>query len=63
MWPINCQPLLQNVMGQKEVVDNLVGTTTRYRAGSLLGFETCSPVMDSAMKDLEIQGHSTSALL
>ena len=25
--------------------------------------ETCSPVMDPAMKDLEIQGHSTRALL
>ena len=63
MWPINWQPLPQNMMGQKEVVDDLVGAITRYRAGSLSGFETCSPVMDPAMKDLEIQGHSTRALL
>jgi hypothetical protein len=39
------------------------GPTTRYRAGSLVGFETCSPVMDPAMKELEIQGHSTCALV
>ena len=37
------------------MVDDLVGTTTCYRAGSLVGFETCSPVMDPAIKDLEIQ--------
>jgi len=37
------------------VVDDLVGTTTRYRAGSLVGFETCSPVMDPAMKELDSQ--------
>jgi hypothetical protein len=28
----------------------------RYRAGSLVDFQTCSPVMDPAIKDLEIQG-------
>ena len=48
---------------RKCLVDDLVGPTTRYRAGSLVGFETCSPVMDPAMKELGIQGHSTRALV
>jgi hypothetical protein len=44
------------------VVDDLVGPTTRYRAGSLVGFETCSLVMEPAMKELEIQGTQHACL-